>query len=189
MRPIKRRTDEVLGQVLRCVEFRLPTEWELSPEAQKYALALRYGLVGVAAAHHLLLSFAGEDEDEVILGLRSFSRLVEDHLRGGIIARLPAPVGPDFARQTALLAQEPLTLYVPKYHRLWPLDFCIERIEEEFVLAHRDQILGHTLWLCRHSLSTRFQAASHQSGVFAMNFFERRTAGLEEVREIALLNE
>ncbi len=189
MRPIEQRTDQAFGQALKCVEFRLPVRFGFGPEALQFALGLRYGLVGVAAAHYLLLSSPGCEEQEVLRNLRTYGYLVEDHVRRDVVRRLPHPTDLAYPQRVGQLAREPLMAYIPLYRRLCPLELSVNLVQDDFSQTYKGQIVSQANFFGRRALYRAFQSASWESTAFAMSFFERRQADLEEVREIALLGE
>jgi hypothetical protein len=60
---------------------------------------------------------------------------------------------------------------------------------EEFFRVHRDEIMVGGHWFRKPRMLAQFKESAAQSMTYAMNFFDRQQAGLEEVREIALLGE
>jgi len=189
MRPIRQRTDEAFSQALKCVGFRLPTDPELKPRAVQLALAERYGLIGVAAAHHLLTSSTEREEEQILVYLRGYGGVVEEHLRSELLDRLPFAPLPGLAQLIGMLAREPMIAYIPLYRRPCPLDLCLQTVSDEYFAAHREEIALGSNWFTRRSLYRQYKHVELQSLCYARGFFERRQAGLEEVKEIALLGE
>jgi hypothetical protein len=189
MRPIEQLTDQTFNEVLKAVSFRLPRGTELKPGALHLALGLRYGLLGAAAAHHLLLSCPDRDEQRLVSSLRNYGYLVEDHVRAYVAGRIPFSNEPGFPQRIGSLAREPLVSYMPLYRRLCPLELCLSVVCDEFALLHRSEICSGVGLFGKRFVTKEFQKLADQSYVYALHFFERRQAGLEEVKEIALLGE
>ena len=189
MRPIEQITDQTFTQAMRCVGYRLPLDPEAKPSTMELCLGLRYGLIGVSAAHHLLLSCPDRDERRLVGYLRNFGSLVEEHVQNEVMPILPFRPDSGFAERIGRFAREPIVSYLPLYRRMCPLELCLSVIAEEFALIHRSTILAGKMLFGRTAARRDFQKISDESFGFALCFFERRQAGLEEVREIALLGE
>ena len=189
MRPIEHRTDLTFNQALKCVSYRLPMRSGLKSPAVELSLGLRYGLMGAAAAHHLLLSCPDQDEQSLLGHLFCYGELVSDHVREQVKDGYYAFSDKGLPGRIGELAREPLMSYLPLYKRLCPLELCLSVACDEFALAHQAQILSGWNLLTRRRARREFQAISDQSYGYALCFFERRQVDLDEVPEIALLGE
>jgi hypothetical protein len=189
MRSIEQRTDQTFHEALKAVGFRLPAQNELKPDPLQLALGLRYGLLGAAAAHHLLLSCPDRDELKLLGSLRNYGYMVEEHVRSSVGGRLPISGEPGFPQRIGTLAREPLISYLPLYRRLCPLELCLSVVSDEFGQLHRNEISAGSGWFGKRGAKREFQRLADQSFAFALHFFERRQLGLPEVKEIALLGE
>jgi hypothetical protein len=189
MKPIYERADIAFMQALRCVEFRVPKLGRMKRPGYLAALGLRYGMIGVAASHHLLIT-ADDDEEIVLLELiGSYPRMVEDHIRWDLERRLPLETSKMLPIYLAKLSAHPLETYFPLYRRLCPLDHCLRVVMDAYVEEHSSAIRdGWGLFLRRRAVSD-FREMAEQSAYFAKQFFERRQADLDELPEIALIGE
>ncbi|MEZ0325241.1 MAG: hypothetical protein ACAH95_05000 [Fimbriimonas sp.] len=189
MRPIQYRADVEFVQALRCVEYRLPKKDGFRPRAYLAALALRYGLMGAAATHYLLESTDSCDEPYVLESVMAWPKLIADHVSIEVGRRL----GHDDSYEATLLlarwSRRPLQVTVPLYRRCYPLEVCLQAAIEDFSQEFEGPISeGSRLWNKRRAVQ-RFMDEAAQSARYALNFFDRRQHGLEEVPEIALLDE
>lgn len=189
MRPIDQRIDQTFAQALKCVEFRLPHVRHAGPQFSELCLGLRYGLVGVAAAHHLLLTCNDRDSQELMPHLRSFGNVVADRVQAALGNRWPFNPDRDFRFRIGELAREPLISFLPLFRRLCPLELCLSVVSSEFALVHGPVITAGRVLFGRRAALREFERISDESYGFALCFFERRQAGLEEVPEIALIGE
>ncbi len=189
MRPIDYRVDATFMQALRCVEFRIPHGGRFKQRGYVHALALRYGLIGVAATHHLFLSCQANEQCEVVEMIDGWSGLVDEHVRLDLADRVAFPQSCSSAREIGRLAREPLFDYLPLYHRLYPLEIALMKTAEDFLERHRQEEWAGWSIFKRRQAVTAFRACAIESVTFARNFFERRQLGLQELPEIALLGE
>jgi hypothetical protein len=189
MKPIEERADIAYMQALRCVEFRIPKADGTRQPGYLVALALRYGLVGMAATHHLLLSADLDEEPDVLALMRCWPRMVEDHVRWDVLHKLPFDDLRAAPSQVGRLAYKPMATYLPLYRRLYPLEQCLNACIEEFRQAHSPSVAEGWLWFLRPLAFRHFHRLCQESHQYALHFFERREANLEELPEIALLGE
>ena len=89
MDPIDVRVDTTFTQALRCVQYRLPFSEGYRVPGYLFALGIRYGMVGMAASHHLLVTADDHEEARVLSLAESWPELVEDHVRWDVAHRLP----------------------------------------------------------------------------------------------------
>ena len=189
MRPIDRRTDRTFNQALRCVEFRLPRHPLLVGEPLELALGARYGLIGIAAAHHLLLTCPDSEEAALVRQLKCYGTLVEEHVRYHVVDRFQHPIERGFASRVGFAARQFLNGYLPLYQGLSPIEASLSSVSAEYLAAHRNEIVAGVALFKRGRTRREFSKSLEQSHVFALAFFERRQADLDEVPEIALLGE
>ncbi len=188
MKPIDDRADIAYMEALRCVAYRIPVRGEMKESSYQIALGLRYGLVGVAASHFLLLGADPEEESEVISFIRSWPHMVEEDVRYVMADRLPLTRTEGLPARISQLALQPLRQYLPLYRQFVPLERCLKLISDRFVQEHDAMIRG-PIWLAHRLARRDFRTIAEDSVRFAASFFERREYGLEEVREIALIGE
>jgi hypothetical protein len=189
MKPIYERADIAFMQALRCVEFRIPKIGRLKRPGYLVALGLRYGMAGVAASHHLLITADDDEEIELLDLIASYPRMVEDHVRWDVEHRLPIEESKMLPIYLARLSAHPLETYFPLYRRLCPLDYCLKSVAEAYVAEHESAIRDGWGFFQRGRAMREFSALAEQSAYYAKHFFERRQADLEEVPEIALIGE
>jgi hypothetical protein len=189
MKPIEERADIAFMQGLRCVEYRIPKAERLREPGYLLALALRYGLIGVAATHHLLLSADPDEESDVLALMRCWPRMVEDHVRWDVLHRLPYEELRAAPALIGRLAYKPLGTYLPLYRKLFPLEQALRVACDEYCQGHRSSIGEGWLWFLRPLGAKKFRQLCEESRDFALHFFERREAGLDELPEIALIGE
>lgn len=189
MDPIDVRVDTAFCQALKCAEYRLPKPDGLRAPGYVLALGLRYGLIGMAACHHLLLTSDTNDEDNILAMMDCWPSLVEDHVRWDMMHRLPFTAGSNVAHVIGRVAHLPLTSYLPLYRRLYPLGAALELVSEAFIHENRGMIFEGWPWFKRRAAMRTFEESMRESVAYARHFFERREADLEEVPEIALIGE
>jgi hypothetical protein len=189
MGPIERVVDVSFSQALRCVEYRIPRQGELRRGAYLLSLGLRYGMVGVAAAHHLLTQAEPDEEPEILECLGQWPRHVEAHLRWEALDHLPIETTAAVPHIVSQYAQEAILHYVPLYRRLCPLDVALELVCEDYEQEFMPVIRDGWSWFRRRRAHETFRMFCRESRAYAMHFFERRQCNLEEVPEIALLGE
>jgi hypothetical protein len=189
MDPIDVRADTTFTQALRCVQYRLPGFDGYKAPGYALALGARYGMVGIAASHHLLVTAEDHEEARVLATIESWPSLVEDHVRWDIAHRLSFGALWDASHLVAGISSLPLQAYLPLYKRMCPLANALDHIERRLVVENRAMIFEGWPWLRRKSALRRFQTGLRESNQFAMHFFERRQADLDELPEIALIGE
>ncbi|HSI72412.1 MAG TPA: hypothetical protein VK934_04485 [Fimbriimonas sp.] len=189
MRPIEYKADIELAQALRCAEYRLPKREGYKAHGYLAAAALRYGLIGSAATYHLLTSTDSCDEPYLLESIISWPRMVEESLKLELGRRLPLDEEPLSLMLLSRWSRRPLEVLMPMQRRFCPLEMCLESAVDDFVTEFTEPIQeGWTWWSRRRALRHFCQDASH-SVRYALNFFERRNLDLEELPEIALLDE
>lgn len=190
MQPINERADAAYMQGLLCVEHRSRTMGMLQGPAYLVALALRYGLIGAAATHHVLLSTGNKEEERWAfeLALR-WPEMVEEHLRQFVRYRLPFHVDHRVPRISGDLAFQPVSTALRLYHNCYPLDRSLRAAAAQFAQDHQKMILKGVPWHKKRRVMAEFNEVAEQSVRYALNFFERREVDLEEVPEIVLLGE
>jgi hypothetical protein len=189
MRPIEYRTDRDFRQALRCVEYRIAPLEELRPRGFILGLGLRYGLLGIAALHHLLELADPDEEGAVFEAAVNWSQVVTDHIRHYTAHRLPWDEDFDAPDRVGRLAQLPVSSAIPLLRRHAPLQVCLGVGTTDFIDSHRQDIRHGWGWFRSRQGERLFHDLAAGSQTFAMNFWERRKCDLEEVREIALLGE
>lgn len=189
MKPIEEQADLAFLQALRAVEYRVPRDENLKRSAQVLALSLRYGLMGMAATHHLLSTSDPEDEFEILTLMDEYTCAIEDHVRFEVADRLPFTLSPGLPTMIGRLASEPLRDYIPLYRRFCPLNHALHVTSAIFSTQHRDAICEGWFWPIRSRAIPHFHRSVAESIVFAQLFFERRQADLDELPEIALIGE
>jgi len=189
MKPIEERADLTTMQALRCVQYRLPNPQSMRKDALVMALSLRYGLIGVAAFHHLLITTEEKEEHEVLLMMGCWADIVEDHAQWELAHRWSLEFDTGIPETVGKLAGKALRSFLPLYQRLYPLDRCLHLLAADFTLNNRTSIEGHWYRPGRKKAQLAFRQAAADSIHFAQSFFERRQADLDEVPEIALIGE
>lgn len=189
MKPIQERAELALEQGLRCVQYRLPNRYQLRPSAYSCALALRYGLIGAAAAYYALEMADLHEERELKNVFLYWPLMVTEHFKSEVHHRLPFDSDAASGTQVGKLSGSPLRISLALRKQFLPLQRVMEIATEVFCRDHRSEILADVFLLQRPRMLRLFREASQDSVDFAIHFFERRRAGLEEVSEIALLGE
>lgn len=189
MRPIEYRTDLNFMQALRCVEYRLPRQGSMHRSAYMHAVGLRYGLMGAAASHFLLLGARDDEEMPLMESIANWPLAVEEHFRWEVMTRLPLDPTPLLPTNLANQAYMPVVTYLDMYRRLCPLDECLNSAVDRYVKENADEIRSGWSLFANPRPMRDFKETARESVRFALLFFERRQAGLEEVPEIALLGE
>ncbi|MBI3721281.1 MAG: hypothetical protein HY248_01905, partial [Fimbriimonas ginsengisoli] len=177
-------------QALRCVEYRLPKTYILRAPAYLLAMSLRYGLMGAAASRFLEQFAETPSERRRIADLaHGWAEMVEEHVRQVTRHRLPFAANPSVGTTVGLLADQPVSAAL----RLGPscpdLDRLLTVSSDEFARLYRKPILAGVSLLRRWKTTQEFRRLAQMSIHFAINFHERRQAGLDEVPEIALIGE
>jgi hypothetical protein len=189
MRPIDERLDTNFMQALKCLGYRLPDRHNLKRAGYIHALGFRYGVLGAAAAHQLLVSCENLEEPDALSLVHSWPMMIEEHARHVLMPRVPFQVGSDFAPTVSRLGYEALQSYLALYRRLCPLDCALSLIRDDF-LENQSGAAGEGWFLWQRSKAKRaFREAADESVRFALHFYDRREAELEELPEIALIGE
>jgi hypothetical protein len=189
MDPIDVRADTTFTQALRCVEYRLPKAEGYRPPGYVFALGLRYGMIGMAASHHLLITSEDCEERDVLDMIGCWPEAVENHVRMDLYNRLPFTPGSNVPHLIAKIASLPLQAYLPLYRRLCPLSRALELVGEAMVTENRGMIYEGWSFLRRKAAMRSFESTLRDTDEYALHFFERRQADLEEVPEIVLIGE
>lgn len=189
MRPIEYRTDVDFQQALRCAEYRPVRTPHLKGNGLLLAYALRYGVVGSAAIHHLLITSDAEEERLVLDAALSWARVVSDHFRHELAPRLEMEADGALAAQVGQWSQNAIQVAVPLYRRLCPLEVCLTVASEDFALDFAREIRRGWNVFLRGRAQRAFEREAEASVRFALGFYERRRYDLDEVPEIALLGE
>ncbi len=189
MDPIDVRTETTFSQALRCAQFRLPRSDGYRAPGYVLALGIRYGMIGMAAGHHLLLSADEDEEQRVFAMMETWSSFVEDHVRWEIAHRVPFPINGNMPHVIGRVSSLPILAYAPLYKRLCPLSRALEIVGDAVVAENRAMIFEGWSWFRRRTAMRLFIETLSETQEFAINFFERRQADLDEVPEIALIGE
>jgi len=189
MKPIQERAELALVQGLRCVQFRLPNSYALTPQGYVCALGLRYGLIGAAAAFYGLEIASLTEERDLKNVFQYWPVMVAEHFAQEVAYRLPFQVETGTATLVGRLSGAPLRVGLALRKQFLPLQRVLEIATDIFLRDHKTDI-SSGLWLFkRPRLRKNFRTAAEDSIRFSVHFFERRRSGLEEVSEIALLGE
>lgn len=189
MDPIDVRADTTFTQALRCVEYRLPDPEGFRAPGYVFALGLRYGLLGVAASHHLLITSETYEEMSILATIDSWPLFVEDHVRLDVARRLPFATNSNIPQLIGQVAAMPIRGYLPLYRRLCPLSVALGIVAEAIARDNKAMIFEGWPWFRRKAAWRIFGASVDESKSYALHFFDRREADLEEVPEIALIGE
>ena len=189
MRPIEFRADLQYVQALKCVEFRIPRYGHFRRPGYAAILGLRYGLIGIAATYHLL-DTSSEDERSSIMGaMKSWQRLVEDHVHYELFDRLPFGQDEFFPHEVSRYAEFTHQLAIPSWFRLDRLDQCLPLVTDRYRAELRDIIRAEWANDLYAIPDGEFQRLAKKSIHFAKHFYARRQCNLPERPEIALLDE
>lgn len=189
MQPRESSTESDFQQALRCVEYRVPLPGDLKETGYLLAVALRYGLMGAAALHHLLLSTDDENEMDVLERAKCWRQMVNRHFRTNLRYKLPFEIEPSLTDSLGTLSILPIQVSISLYRRLCPAETCLSTASHEFVAHHRDGVRKGWGWTGKRHADRAFQETAETSVRLACSFFQRRQHGLDEVPEIALLGE
>jgi len=187
MKHLNLSAEQEFLQALKCVEYRLPNRYRLSGSSLAATLGLRYGLVACATAHHLLMSDQPVSERAVKQELSTLCNHISAHLE-----MLPRDFRNRLIGHEKLVVSttmDVLNLYVPQYRWLFALDLSLSMIVDQFTQSHKCAISPRWRLFGRWQVRREFHTAANESYAFALAFYERRIANLEEVPEIALLGE
>jgi hypothetical protein len=189
VKPVHILTEQAFHQATICVEYRLASLASFPPAAYAHALGLRYGLAGMAAAHHLLLSADPREESRLESDLMSWQDAVAEHVRFEVAEKLPFETLAAFPTVVGRFANEPIYSYLTQHRRLLPFEYYLEIAVKEYEDSHRNYAAKGWPWWKRGAGRRLFHEESRRSLAYAEAFFRRRESGLEEVPEIALLGE
>lgn len=189
MKPVHARTEKAFREGLQCVQYRIPRLYSLKPVAFAHALGLRYGLIGLAACHHLLISADLNEEETLESDFLGWQDEVAEHIRYEVVRQLPFETLVAFPSVVGRFAIEPIYCYMTQRTRLLPFDYYLEIALSEYEAEHRAFAAKEWPIWHRRRARTEWHAANRESLKFAQNFLERRESGEEEVPEIALLGE
>lgn len=189
MRPIEERVDLVFWQALKCVEYRIPREPSVRRPGALLALGLRYGLMGAAAAHFLIVTATESEAEQLGELFVAWSAMVEDHVRWEVCDRLPFPCSEAVPILIGRLAKRPLQIHLSQHPELVSLSRCLEIAVEEFTKEHEATIRAGWSFLSRGRARRAFDRISADSLAFAKRFYERRECGIDEIPEIALIGD
>ncbi len=189
MRPIDERLDLEFSQAILCVEYRIPKSTRLGRMGFLHTLALRYGMLGVAAAHNILSNSDRNERLAFVERLPAWSDFVEEHVRWEIGQKLPVSVNASTPSWVARQSAEPFHVYIAMQRRGYPLDECLRAVCEDYLLLARPAVRRELSMLKRRAAVTEFLLIADDSRRYAENFFERRLCDLDEVPEIALLDD
>ena len=189
MKPIDERVDVTYMHALRCVEYRLPLSSSLKRPGFVFSLGLRFGLIGAAASHHLLIEADDQEEREALNLIQNWPCIVEDHVRWSLISRFPFEPSPSLPSLIGRLSYRPLQTYLGLYRRLCPLEYSLSIARDEYFRDHPSAMTEGWSWFRRRSAIETFKQVADESVRYALHFFERREADLEELPEIALIGE
>jgi hypothetical protein len=189
MRPIHARAEGVFSQALQCVQYRIPGLYALRPVAFAHALGLRYGLIGMAGCHHLMITADPREEMELEADFLGWQDAVAEHVRFEVAPMLPFETLTAFPSVVGRFAAEPIYSYMAQQLRLLPFDYYLEIGLSDYEADHkRFASHGWPFWQKRKA-ARAFHAANRESLEYARHFLKRREADLEEVPEIVLLGE
>lgn len=189
MRPIDQRVEVAFEQALRCVEYRIPRHARLRRNGYLHALAVRYGVIGAAAAHNLLSALDRTDRIAFLEQLPAWCDLVEDHIRTRMVERLPVEVSGSTPSWIGRHAAECLQIYLPLQRQNCPLDDCLMLVAEDHLAMFGRRVRSEWPLLARRRAVHDVREVNRESVEFALNFYERRTHDIEETAEIALIGE
>lgn len=189
MRPIEDRAELVFWQALRCVEYRIPRHAGLRRSGVLLALGLRYGLVGAAAAHHLILTCTEAEAENLSDLFCAWPSMVEEHFRFDVRHRLPFPTSDAMPMLLGRLAKRPLQIHLSQHPELVPVRRCLEIVAEEFTREHEAALVADWPFFLRGRGRRLFEQVGRESLGYALRFYDRREYGLEEVPEIALIGD
>lgn len=189
MRSIEERAEVSMAHALKCVQYRLPKKAELKKPAYLLSLALRYGLIGSAAAYHVLDWADSSEENRLRPFFSEWPQLVSRHVQFEMMHRLPFPQSDSIPTFVGRRAFDPLRMCIALRRERFPLGKSLSVASEIFLRDHKFILLSDWWWLRKKKVEEAFVEISDESIRYAMNFFERREADLDELPEIALIGE
>jgi hypothetical protein len=137
-----------------------------------------------------VLEMADRQEERDLRALFQYWPLmVADHVRTELFGRFPFDAGDDLPACIGRYSSTPLRMCLALRKQLLPLQKSLEIASDVYYRDHRFAI-GAGTWIFKRGQAVKqFLATSEESVQFALNFFDRQRAGLDEVPEIALLGE
>jgi len=189
MTPIEYRVDSAFLQALNCAEHRIPRDLRLQQPAFELALGMRYGLLAAAATHEL---FDTTDESEMAAvrsATKDWERLVDSHVRLNMMRRMPSGRPKVDQERVAQYSDETFHQYLSGYRCGYSLLVCLEGVLRTVTGRYHAEITRGWPWYGLMGARRVFLASSTESIRFALLFFDRRKAHLDELPEIALLGE
>lgn len=189
MDPIDTRIDRTFAYALRCVQYRLPQANGFRPPGYVLALGARYGIIGVAACHHLLVTADSQEMPWILDTIDEWPRIVEDHVRWDIGQRFPFTTNQSIPQLIGRVSSLPFQTYLPLYKKMCPLAIALDEVGQTIASENKAMIYEGWSWFKRKSALRVFLASLHESKEFGLHFFERRQADVDEVPEIALIGE
>lgn len=190
MKPIERKADAAFLEALKCVEFRVPAQGALTESAYLLGIATRYGLVGAAATQHLLLATADEEDEFRVARLaRQWVEIVEEHLRQVMRAKIPFAVETRALDTIARLAYQPVEVVLKLYRYGCGLEQILIASADQLAEDYADALKKGCPWFRRRKNRQEFFTQAEESVHFALHFFDRRQADLEELPIIAMIGE
>lgn len=182
----KLSTVEDIAQALKCVEYRLPKEQDRKGAPFAYTLALRYGLIVGVAALNTLAQPGGLNRDSLI---RECRYSVWQHSFFELPNKLAEAMPAQLQNRVHIIAAEIADQLVTLTLKGLELRFSLLLALHFFERKHRGEILKGTPYFLRLSQMRSVRATNMKSLGYALNFLARRRACLDEVPEIALLDE
>jgi hypothetical protein len=189
MKPIEERAETAFLNALRCVQYRIPKPDGLKKPAYPYAVAMRYGLIGAAAAFQVMTNADTEEQRRLQHTFKSWPIMVEEHVLWNIMDRVPLDEFVSVPTLVGQVSERPVRIASIMQRQRYTLDRCLELAQEVFVRDHIEPITEGWGWFGKNAGLTKFREIGEESIHYAMHFFDRLEAGLEEVPEIALLGE
>lgn len=189
MGPLDLRTDSSLCQALTCAELRYPRPSKLPSHLFDLAVGLRYALIGIAAAHFVLLECDPGDKRSVVAQMSGFGGMIRASVEqeGCLHPHRRLSEGAEDA--TSAIFDRLFERYLDLISLYCPIDLVLSILIEEFGQAHAKKMRRRGWPFPSRSLRRSFDLESQQTLKFAICFFERRKFDVEEVPEIALLGE
>ena len=189
MTPIEYRVDSAFLQALNCAEHRIPGDLRLRQPAFALAWGIRYGLLGAAATHELFATTDESDIGAVRRATKDWEHLVDTHVRLNMMRRIPVGRPRVDQEQVARYSDETFHEYLSGYCRGCSLHVCLEGVIHKVTSRYHTEVTRDWPWYRSPRARRIFSASNLESLRFALLFFDRRKAHLEEVPEIALLGE
>lgn len=189
MTPIEHRVDSAFLQALNCAEHRVPRDVRLQPPAFSLALGLRYGLLGAAATHELFTTTEESQMPALRSATKDWEHLVDTHVRLNMLRRMPEGRQSVDHELVARYSEAAFHEYLSGYFRGCSLSACLDSVVRILTGRYRVEVTKGWPWYQAMRAKRIFGGCSAESLRFALLFFERRKAQIQEVPEIALLGE